>query len=437
MFRKCAVPVQCLLLVPALSALAAQESDGQLLSVEETVKLAKTILLAPANTAYLSRVRKANPAARTDLYSIVADKRQKEYWSQIVGFFAHIGQSDDVPRLVDFVNQRSGLLDAGEASAVQCAFVALGGMAARGVEDARAQLDTMMSPAYWRGKQLRLSPVRPGQLTPEYELVSAVIAGRVAALEKDFPVKAAAVLQEIEGDEQRALMRRAIESSVQAHREAVQMIRDRGGQAPLETPSTPRRAPPPPPRAVPRQPAEIAGAEPRNTDLRTAPKTLDRLSVIIADALKTYERASAALLTDDYATGAQTFADNGKPMVANREDEAAALVKDKLKAMAPSMTITKDLVREIREKALAMGPAEVEIGATTTARETARAAGTYAGVDIDNVTIVRVPLDGSAELARKYMPNHPRTHITLSRKGELVIYMLKKDDRWYWNPFGW
>lgn len=55
----------------------------------------------------------------------------------------------------------------------------------------------------------------------------------------------------------------------------------------------------------------------------------------------------------------------------------------------------------------------------------------------DGAAVVVIPLENSQPLVKRHFPQGVKG-VTVDAEGRLVIHMIRsKDNRWYWNPFGW
>ena len=81
------------------------------------------------------------------------------------------------------------------------------------------------------------------------------------------------------------------------------------------------------------------------------------------------------------------------------------------------MEQTKALVREVQSKGFTYGDTQGE---------------TFS----DGTIVIRIPCVGSQETTKRHLPRQASDRTT-DAEGRLVIYMIKKDGQWYWNPFGW
>lgn len=54
----------------------------------------------------------------------------------------------------------------------------------------------------------------------------------------------------------------------------------------------------------------------------------------------------------------------------------------------------------------------------------------------DGKVVIKIPCLGSGEVKNCHLARHHETRTTDSQ-GQLVIYMIKQDGQWFWNPFGW
>lgn len=408
------------------------------LSVEETVKLATTIYLAPLRKEEAARRRRGNPAARPALYAIIEDSQKKLYWDHVISYFEYIGQREDVAPLTRFIDSRMGLLETNESKAVTAVFRALAGMSARGIEEARYTLDAMIRRRYWKDRPFRIRDDKgnPEALDFENDMVLSAVCDRVSAREDDFPQIARSVLEEVDDPIQKRLMRTAIEAAIKSHAEYVREALD-WGEPPAKqrrplTPLAPGQTYQPPPVQAPKQPQPM-----RQASLESSADIAGNVGGIIEAALRAYASTRDALVNDDYPAAAKGLADNGKPMLGGDDDQALAEATRKLRALAEGTSQTKTLLAELKAANLKLGPAEIESITTAATREAARGAGKYQGLTLDHAIVVRIPYESSAALTRKHLPHHSPRHITLNDKRELVIYMIQKDGKWYWNPFGW
>jgi hypothetical protein len=145
------VQIVCTLLLGGVITIYAQESQPT-----TTMTAADTITWAKEKCAKENSIAepipRPNPAAREDLYAVLADSEQQAYWGSAVYAFRFLGQSEDVPRIVRWVEGFQGeSLTLARTEMIRKAVGALGGMARRGVGGARPALEKMMSPDFWHG----------------------------------------------------------------------------------------------------------------------------------------------------------------------------------------------------------------------------------------------------------------------------------------------
>ena len=137
------------------------------------------------------------------------------------------------------------------------------------------------------------------------------------------------------------------------------------------------------------------------------------------EALDAYTHIADSFLNDRYEELAKTLADNGKPLLplAKLTETAVTTKAAKLKAMTRDMEVTKNILRDVQGKSLSYGDAE---GETLS----------------DGTIIVKIPCLGSNETKSRHLPQQQGSR-TVDSEDRLIIYMIKQDGHWYWNPFGW
>lgn len=190
------------------------QSTDSLLSVEETLRFMKTVYMdhVPAEAIELSK--RANPAAREEMYRILNDPNQSDIWPQVVAAFAYLGQQEDVAKLEDFLLKRRGTLGSYEHSAVTILFITLGGMGERGIPEARNKLKEMTTQSYWNKTQFRLYSRQPsGYLSFENQMRINALNGYAYTLSNDFDSLAAEVLNSVKDPREKTLMNERVKES--------------------------------------------------------------------------------------------------------------------------------------------------------------------------------------------------------------------------------
>ena len=141
------------------------------------------------------------------------------------------------------------------------------------------------------------------------------------------------------------------------------------------------------------------------------------------EAIAAYEASKNHLLQLDYPMLVKTLADNRRPVLpkAKQTEAAVAEMAAKLQKNAKDVERTKQVVADVD----AVKP---KYGAATT---------TDTKVRDFQVTLVKIPLLGTAELAKKHELGHGPEGTTTDARSNLAVLMVKHDGEWYWNPFGW
>ena len=141
------------------------------------------------------------------------------------------------------------------------------------------------------------------------------------------------------------------------------------------------------------------------------------------EAIAAYETSKNHLLQLDYPMLVKTLADNRRPVLpkAKQTEAAIAEMAAKLQKNAKDVERTKQVVADV-------DAAKPKYGAATT---------TDTKVRDFQVTLVKIPLLGTAELAKKHELGYGLEGATSDAQSNLAVLMVKHDGEWYWNPFGW
>lgn len=139
------------------------------------------------------------------------------------------------------------------------------------------------------------------------------------------------------------------------------------------------------------------------------------------EASSAYEAAKPAVLKLDYPAMVRTLADGRRPLLpkSRQTDAAVAEMAAKMKAKPKDFERTQKLLADVE----AIKP---KAGSATTQEATVR--------DL-KVTLVKIPLTGTRELAEKN--GMAKGRLTTDDEGNLAVLMVKHEGTWYWNPFGW
>lgn len=206
--------------------LVAQNSQN-MLTVEETVLLAKTTYFDHIPEEAIAKTNRANPAARPFLYQILSDSTKKGNWPSVMGSFAYLGQEEDVEKLNKFLMERKGLLVRDDYSTAMMVFDVLGAMASRGIAPAKELLKSMTIPTYWTNVHFFLF-VNPPANYPDFTEYMALHAlqGYIYVNDPAFLSFAAGTYQQIynstKSTKQKETVRKLYENVLQMHKEIQQ-----------------------------------------------------------------------------------------------------------------------------------------------------------------------------------------------------------------------
>lgn len=388
------------------------------LSVEET--LGAVFLGEPAFNVY----RLANKEAKPTLYEWLNNRNAEECHPAILWILGFIGDETDVKRVEQVLTTRfSGELTKTEQATIQAAFGSLGIMARREVNGAAESLGDMLRPSFWGKSTFRWPAVeRAGKTTHNYETVAWAFLGYALSGKPDLETRVAAILADISEPEAKKYMEHRINplrmnDYAQSFETAQMQPIDSQVRALLphlfnKDFENPRRA------AITIRNSVSQTTGPERRTIREAGATTNVSASLKQEALSTFAEIVQDLLNDQFSALATHLADNGRPLLpkARQNESAIAEVAKKLEAMA-DMKTTKTLVQGVCALGLNYGEAQGELRS-------------------DGTLIVKIPCLGSQEIKNRHLPRHNETRTT-DAEGRLVIYMIKQDGQWYWNPFGW
>lgn len=155
----------------------------------------------------------------------------------------------------------------------------------------------------------------------------------------------------------------------------------------------------------------------------------DSIGKVIAEALDAYESARAEISkgNPDLRIISSRLADDGNAIDDKRIQGSRAEFNRELTRLSEFLSL-------LEKQRCVYGPAAVSTAVRELFVETERGSGNYT-IQREEERTVAIPIMGSEEMA-KTIRSSPRMLPTV-QDGRLVIYMIKRDDRWLWNPFGW
>jgi len=399
--------------------------EGDMLSVEETVALAKRVSDGGSSPARFALARRANPAARPVLYRILADPEQRRHWPAIVAFFGWLGQAEDVPKLVRFVESRKGSFAAFEGTAVIEVGRTLSVMTARGVPSAKNAVEKMIRPDYWRDLGFDAPAARgKGGLSMANTLAVRYLFGYAYSLDPTFEKKARKLLHGIEDPAQNELMGRQIERAIQFGRGVAEQYADWPQKFGVGVD----------PAAIDRYRAGLRGEvrEPAAAVASITPNISDEdaryLLQTLREALAQYRTFTDMLIGGDAPRLAGHILDDGQTVPATR-----------IKAQRAEFLRALGQQRDIAE---AVNHLDARSSGFKVERRTAYRVGEL-DLDAQRVTaeqvgevMVTFRLLGTAALGKAHFADQ-KGGLTVAKDGTLIVVMKKINGKWYWNPFGW
>lgn len=405
-----------LLLVSLVSAMAsAALAEERILTVKETLG---GIFVGGELATAVAKI--ANPAAKPILYELLDKPRMKEHRGRIYLLFRYIGDKGDAANMQKRL--QAGAVDWVEIEKVMSALVT---METRGVSEAGAILERMTQPQYWHDTKFAAMTNSPIGMTNELAIWSIFAYARSG--KPDWEIKVRSSKEKARAPK----LRTELEWRLDPIRIKQHLQEDRALKVPPITPEFRKLLSqffngdmnnPGPATQIdmpPRQPGE---EEVEATVLKTlSPQELGPLK---AQALKAFNVILDAFVNDRYEQLALTLAESGRPLVPVSQKEGNSLRRalERLKHLSREghLNRTKEFIKEINPQAATHGEVKGEQLS-------------------DGTLVVRIPCLGSEAVRNKYFPEMPIEEFTptVDQDGRFNIYMLKQDNHWYWNPFGW
>lgn len=411
------MPVAALVLCCAWFATYAAEPS---LSVDET--LGAVFLPVSGAAAH------ANPDAKPLLYRLLDNNQIEQQHSRIHSMLGYIGNGTDATNLEVRLKERYvGTLNAGQWGGVQATLWGLSTMASRGIGEASEILEQMTKRTYW--EDIKLHSVEgvnyPHGIVNELTMQSLVAyarSGREGLEQKILAFKEELRAEPIalETAEWRLDSVRLTEHAKAVREAEVPPISPENrkllGRAFNGDFNNPGLAPIEALRGTNvLQNAGVGGVA--SNVVQTIPPSA--LATLAKEAQDAFTRIMDDFLNNRYEECAKTLADNGKPLLPMEKQSEATIsaTAQELKAMSRDIQATQAVLGELKAAGITFGEAHGEMFA-------------------DGKVIVRIPWLGSRQVKSRHLARHHETRTTDSQ-GQLVIYMIKQDGQWFWNPFGW
>jgi hypothetical protein len=415
-------PLFTMLIALPLSAQPA--SQPQLLTVSETLGLAFVPMVAESFESAMRLAGEAdlaNPEAKPQLHTMLADPSLHDHWAKIVVLLARVGDASDVPKLERFLRVAyAGKITRGEdRRALEAGVRGLGNLAKRGVPGALDTLRRMCDLEYWA--DLPYTWPSEGEATgsiTRYEMAGCSLAAYARGGGEDWaPMVERHVLALRQLGWEKQIMTRITVESVRANLEAS----NKSPAEVLPVPSPERR------RELaarfngdlehpgPARPARV----PAPVVVKPVPRPLagDAAETAAAEAIAAFEEFRQAFLNRDITAVLGRLLSDGEPRP-----------PDALDHMTP---------QEIAEGIAEGIEIERRILDTKAFREArfVRLTATQTGDADKSIITVTFKLDGTQDLVKEYFPDSKGSD-TFTADDCLLLIMKKIDGQWYWNPFG-
>jgi hypothetical protein len=401
------------------------------LSVEETMSLALTQsqdlngVTNEAKTILFKRKLQGNPAVRNELYKIIADQNQKDKWGTATRYFYFVGQGEDVEKLTQVFDKREGLPQPGEIPLFLGIFHALSGMTAREVTGAKDKLNQLCRPKFWQDRKIRLE-LGKDYFTYDNYLAYLALSSRAGAFEGDYLKIVQEVVSGIPDSKQAKLMEYELRTHLKTQPERM--------KDPCRILLT---------NSIPTALTTTKSVEEKNSAKASPLKGQDDIICLIDSALRAYERISEAFVANDWEKSTPWLSKGENPLmsielVRNEENIKKHVETFKQKCTQDTQDKTSGMIKELKNRSLKLGCAEVETTNRIKYIELSRGSGEYGAITSKTTTIVRIPCLGTEDLVTQNLPT-PISPIcrSVSKDKELVIMMIKIGDNWFWCPFGW
>ena len=180
------------------------------------------------------------------------------------------------------------------------------------------------------------------------------------------------------------------------------------------------------PDGASRAPTSPAAAGPGHRPLDTA--------AIVKEGVAAYGQLLDRLFSGKYLALSRQIMDNGRPV-------PAAKVKRGWAGFVEAIKQEQALLAEVKAKGLLAPDRCSDFQVRPAPRAKAKGAGESGRSPAprsEDVTLL-FTIPGTSAIYRKHIPQvgGRSAEMTITRKGDLQVYMRRINGKWYWNPFGW
>lgn len=380
---------------------------ASLLALAEPPDLRSVIATSPMDVKVLKE--HFGPTALPDLTAMIEDPGMAGYGGNIINAIGVVGGEEGVAFLIRFLEERFvGEVTGDMWNALTSVPLALGTEARMGSRKAFAYLVEHHKPSQWRqaglkwwckaynGELLYRSLCR--QVWRAFLLVGAPECREVLWNIANGDDPEYVELRQKAPDVRNVL--KDFDAVVELRQGSPQQP-----QAPLAAPAVPGPA---------STPAVSLAKTPAKTQLDAAP--------LVEEAVAECQRIADECLKKSLKDVIHSLADNGRPMVrvaGQPLDTKLSALVDRLQDSG-ELEKTKALLADVRPTASKL----INGGRASAIRRE------------DGSIVVTIPLTGTEAVRRAHIP-HGSPTLTVTDDEQLAIVMIKVEDRWYWNPFGW
>lgn len=399
-------------------ALAAMLAVGGLLVKQASVHGIESTILEVVKSHYehgipYEQAAKFGASEVPALLNILSDQKQQEYWRNAVFLLGVIGDERAFAPLVKLVEDQRGEINPLARRAASYVPFALGHLAGNGSENALNYLLESATPECWEKKLAwTYGGKKAGDLFAEDFAKAALMGLGISAQPKAleflggiFNSATSPSVLKITADEAirlaadiRAFGRRAVFTRQWSSRDQ----KDVSPAQPMVTPGL----------------STVGSAKLPDFNPETA--QLQDLLRLQNQAVAAYESIRETFLKKNYEALATQLAVKGQPILENGDadvEKREAVIRE-LKSRNEKFETTKQLLREAEQ----LGQQAWGQMRLTILR--------------DDLMQVVVPIERSQAITAHH-GIRKSSDDTVDNDGRLRIYLIRKNGRWYWNPFGW
>jgi len=414
-----------LLLLPIFLSVAdaaedtSKKTEAGVLSINDTIA---AVLIGPTPDTPWALLAKANPQARDALVKIITDNTLRGCHPNAIRMLGYVGEDADVALLKTIIEvQPEGVLSVESQSILSSVFDSIGILCRRDVDRANNLVKELASVAYWRNRKYSWYSEEILDKKPErrMESLSRFLYGyRLANSDKLVEVLAS-ILRQIDDPQTKAYIQTAAdpERLKTVCNKVIDIEKMPVSEDLREIIAT-----------VSKNKSEgIARLTAKDSENRQEAMTI--ISVM-EEAMKEYSLLQQHIANENYAGLQYSLLDNGRQIDAEKlhkrwpEYEKDLGVEKKIFSLLQKTDIKCIGYRIDRVQGFAVPEAIRENHDHV------------AVIKIKEDVIVSFKLNGSGEIGSELFARQ-KGSLTVADDGTLIVYLMRIDGKWYWNPFGW